>query len=184
MELTDKRKARTEKVIREVFFQMLSQMPMYKITVSELCRRADINRGTFYLHYQDCYDLIDTISNEIADKFTPYVEAICADRKCLKSSIMSILLILSEDKDIICLLRTSDLCCQIITRRFRDKIQLNWKKLSGVSDAKADLLYDYICGGVFAAIQNCGAVSERKAAEEFCESIYRVITGGLSAFVR
>ncbi len=31
------------------------------ITITELCRRAGINRGTFYIHYIDMDDLLDDL---------------------------------------------------------------------------------------------------------------------------
>ena len=38
--------------------------PYSKITVTELCRLADINRGTFYIHYFDVDDVLDDIVTE------------------------------------------------------------------------------------------------------------------------
>ena len=35
------------------------------ITVSDLTKKADINRGTFYLHYKDKYDLLEQSEEEI-----------------------------------------------------------------------------------------------------------------------
>ncbi|MFR6110920.1 MAG: TetR/AcrR family transcriptional regulator [Dialister invisus] len=40
-----------------------------EITVAEISRKAMLGRGTFYLHYKDIHDLLDTLENE-------YVEAI------------------------------------------------------------------------------------------------------------
>ena len=39
------------------------------ITVKELCELTDLNRGTFYLHYRDIYDLSEQMENEIILKF-------------------------------------------------------------------------------------------------------------------
>ena len=35
-----------------------------KMTVADICRRAEINRGTFYLHYEDKYALLDALIDE------------------------------------------------------------------------------------------------------------------------
>lgn len=40
-----------------------------KITVRELSELVDINRGTFYLHYKDIYDLVEQIENELFQEF-------------------------------------------------------------------------------------------------------------------
>lgn len=34
------------------------------MTVADICRRADINRGTFYLHYEDKFALLDALIDE------------------------------------------------------------------------------------------------------------------------
>ena len=38
--------------------EMADEQPLENITVSSLCKRCDINRGTFYYHFIDIYDLI------------------------------------------------------------------------------------------------------------------------------
>ena len=43
---------KTKKLIRSTFAQLIKENDgLDKVTVSELVRRADINRGTFYNHY-------------------------------------------------------------------------------------------------------------------------------------
>ena len=57
----DRRTQYTRRVIREAFMELLKTTPYPKITVTELCRLAEINRGTFYLHYYDVDDVLDDI---------------------------------------------------------------------------------------------------------------------------
>lgn len=61
----DRRQRRTKIRIREAFIDLISEIGLKKITVSELSNRADINRGTFYLHYQDIEDLLDSLQKEL-----------------------------------------------------------------------------------------------------------------------
>lgn len=67
----ESRKTRyTKEVIRESFLALLQEKPVEKITVTQLCAVADINRSTFYSHYLDVYDLLhqleDTFYQEIS----------------------------------------------------------------------------------------------------------------------
>ncbi|MFS0593207.1 TetR/AcrR family transcriptional regulator [Cytobacillus horneckiae] len=55
----EKRKRRTQKLILDTFFMLLNEKPFDKITVNQISKLADINRGTFYLHYQDKYELLE-----------------------------------------------------------------------------------------------------------------------------
>ncbi len=60
----DRRRRYTLSVIREAFFALLAEVGFAKMTVADICRRADINRGTFYLHYEDKFALLDALIDE------------------------------------------------------------------------------------------------------------------------
>ena len=60
----DRRIKYTRKMIRHSFLQLLEEKPLGKITVKEICEKADINRATFYAHYEDVYDLLCKIEEE------------------------------------------------------------------------------------------------------------------------
>jgi AcrR family transcriptional regulator len=55
----------TKMVIRESLFELLETKPLKQITVKSLCELADINRGTFYSHYTDIYDLVEKLEREL-----------------------------------------------------------------------------------------------------------------------
>lgn len=62
---TDRRTKYTKMVIREALLSLLHNRPIEKITVSDLCARAEISRPTFYLHYADLYALLDEIGEDM-----------------------------------------------------------------------------------------------------------------------
>ncbi|MGN0240405.1 MAG: TetR/AcrR family transcriptional regulator [Candidatus Weimeria sp.] len=55
---------RTTRLLKECLIGLLSEKDITAITVRELSDLADINRGTFYLHYKDIYDLLDEIEDD------------------------------------------------------------------------------------------------------------------------
>lgn len=62
--------ARTKRRIKNTFAEMLSEYKeISRISVSELCARAEISRGTFYTHYDDTYDVAADYENELIDHF-------------------------------------------------------------------------------------------------------------------
>lgn len=65
---TDRRSRKTEAAIENAFFEIASKKDINKITVKDITDIADINRGTFYLHYIDILDLQDSIENHIIDQ--------------------------------------------------------------------------------------------------------------------
>ncbi len=63
--MNDRRNEKTEKLIKDIFLELLKTKDITKITVAEISRQANLGRGTFYLHYNDIYDLYESIENEI-----------------------------------------------------------------------------------------------------------------------
>lgn len=61
--MDDQRDLRVSKTLRAIdaaFMDLIVRKPVQKITVTELARRAEISKGTFYLHYLDIFDLKET----------------------------------------------------------------------------------------------------------------------------
>ena len=66
----NKSSMKTRQLIKKVFAEMLSEKKeLGKISVSELCKRADISRGSFYSHYDDIYGVAEEYENEMIDTF-------------------------------------------------------------------------------------------------------------------
>lgn len=66
----NKSSRKTNRLIKNVFAEMLSEYKeISRISVSELCARADISRGTFYSHYDDIYGVAEDYENELIDHF-------------------------------------------------------------------------------------------------------------------
>ena len=55
----------TRMLIRKAFTELLEKKPIQSISIKELCERAGINRGTFYAHYTDIYDLRRQIEEDM-----------------------------------------------------------------------------------------------------------------------
>ncbi|NUM48954.1 MAG: TetR/AcrR family transcriptional regulator C-terminal domain-containing protein [Anaerolineales bacterium] len=64
---------RSRKLIRQAFVELVQEKPVEKITVTDIVQRADINRGTFYAHYQDTRAVIEQIENEIIEKMFEFL---------------------------------------------------------------------------------------------------------------
>lgn len=63
--MQDRRTIKTKRAIREAFLSLLKKKSLNKITVAEVSQKADLGRGTFYLHYKDIYDLYNQIENDL-----------------------------------------------------------------------------------------------------------------------
>ena len=68
----DRRTKYTKMVLQNSLFELLKQKSIDKITVTDICHLADINRGTFYYYYTDVFDLLNQIENELYENFLVY----------------------------------------------------------------------------------------------------------------
>ena len=62
----DIRIEKTKTAIHNTFLELRSKKPLEKITIKELCEKAQINKSTFYSHYKDIYDLSDQLETDLA----------------------------------------------------------------------------------------------------------------------
>lgn len=61
----DRRIMRTKRAIREALVSLIEEKGVNALTVKDVTARANINRGTFYLHYKDKFDLLDQTLDEV-----------------------------------------------------------------------------------------------------------------------
>lgn len=59
---------RSRRMIREAYMELLKEKDLSKITVTDIIKRADLNRATFYAHYPDVRGVTEEIENEIIGK--------------------------------------------------------------------------------------------------------------------
>ena len=57
----DRRTSYSKRMIKESLYEMMKEKPLNKISVTEICERADVNRSTFYAYYTDIYNLHQSI---------------------------------------------------------------------------------------------------------------------------
>lgn len=69
-----KRNTSTKSDIKEALTQLLSQRRFDDISISQLTKKAGINRSTFYLHYLDKYDLLNQLKDETVADLTEILQ--------------------------------------------------------------------------------------------------------------
>ena len=62
----------TAKKMDKALISLLEEKTFEYITVSEICKRAEVNRSTFYLHYENTVDLLNETARFLLDDFMSY----------------------------------------------------------------------------------------------------------------
>lgn len=68
-QVNNKRRRDSQKRIEKTFIQLIQNKEIYQISVTEICKRAKINRTTFYANYIDVYDLADKVREKMINNF-------------------------------------------------------------------------------------------------------------------
>lgn len=67
---------RSRKMIRQAFFELLKEKNFEKITVTDIVKKADVNRSTFYAHYPDVMGVVEEIQEEILEYTQKFMDSI------------------------------------------------------------------------------------------------------------
>lgn len=145
-ESADRRVRKTKRQLRQALLELMLRrgLSLNDISIRELTETADVNRGTFYLHYRDIHDLYDQLKDEMIGEFQAILDSHRSDR--MKGDMRQLLCdafqFISENSDLcLVLLRSGDTV--FLSRLFeaiRPKARLEWEALFG---RKGDHLYDY-----------------------------------------
>lgn len=75
MKANDLRVVKTKQALHNALMTLLSEKPLENISITEICRVANVNRGTFYLHYEQKEGLFEEYFQEIMeDLYNSYEE--------------------------------------------------------------------------------------------------------------
>ncbi|WP_308623234.1 TetR/AcrR family transcriptional regulator [uncultured Enorma sp.] len=80
--MADKRTEATRAKIKRAFTHVMAERGFGRLSVSDVARRADLNRGTVYLHFTDKYDMLSQFEDELLDNIT----GILFDMSCQDAS--------------------------------------------------------------------------------------------------
>lgn len=139
-EILDRRVRKTRSTLRKCLAQLLAEKKIQEISVKEISEMADINRGTFYLHYKDIYDLLSSIETEIFEQFSAILDK--HDFEDVRENPLNIMtdlfVLVSENADLTRILLGPNGDIQFLTRllnAFQEKALDPWVKHAGPEKA-------------------------------------------------
>jgi AcrR family transcriptional regulator len=184
-EKTDRRIRYTRMVLKQSLLTLMRDRPIEKITVKDICEMADINRGTFYTHFADPYDLLAQIENELMGEIIASIESSlkAEDISGLLEEIFESIVRNAE----LCKVLFSDYGDKVFIRRVmmiaRDRSVAEWKKvIPSVRDDQLELLYMFFANGCIAVIQHWLQSGMQESPSELAAFIEKISTHSLRAF--
>lgn len=175
----DIRSQRTKQVISESFLELLKGKPASRITVTEICSMASINRATFYKHYLDVPDLQVSLENEILSDFTSFLQNSCfSDNVKYKTVLIEMLTYLQQYGSRFYLLCSGNAGSELPVKAFQlindFAFPIMQQKLPTGEEEKAKLLYQFLTHGCGALLVSWLRGEAKLSVEEIAEFIMRI----------
>ena len=176
-----KRPEKTEQTkadLREAFWRLYAMRPIEKITVGQVCELAGYNRGTFYLHYHDLYEMLELMESALQQGMTDCVEE-CMKRLKRDSGKLSCI---AACKDVVMYYERNKAYISVLlgqdgdpafVHRLKDNLKPLWREYvigpnAARSESEIDLLLEYTLSGTLFMISrwlaNPGSTSARQLA--------------------
>ena len=184
---TDRRILYTKMVLRESLLELMREKPVGKITPTELCRRAGLNRNTFYAHYISPESLLSSIEDELYGEINRSLTDSPADG--------NVLLMLTEMLEAI--RKNGDLCKVLFSERgdkeflrrvvniAREKCVAAWRAAGMAEEGgQMEMLYSYTASGSVAVIEGWIRAGMTSNPEEIARFIAKATAYGQQAFLR
>lgn len=183
---TDRRVRRTKARLRQAMTQLMLEKDLSSITVRELTDLADVNRGTFYTHYKDIYDMIDQVENEIFSELEDLLDLHTSE--IVQRDIAAVLQEVFRFVG-----RNQSLCRVFLTRQSADRFfqRLNqliyrkcldeWKELYHTADREAPrYVLEFVVSGTVGLIRAWATNGFPEPPEDVAELANRLILYGVT----
>jgi AcrR family transcriptional regulator len=69
-----KNSLKSQSLIKKSLLELMAEKELDKISISDIVKRAGINRGTFYAHYRDVQNVLAEIENELIDELSDRID--------------------------------------------------------------------------------------------------------------
>ena len=182
----DLRVRKTRIAIQNALFDLLGEMELSKISVSELCRRAQINRKTFYRHYRGTADIIEELENSLLGELSAILRVGNNSIFDVGAVFHDISAAIEKNREV--LIKVMRLNPELLTggkikAMMHRATALSLKSAGAVSGAAADVAAEFAVSGVLAiysAWLNSGCKEDLAMLTEVSA---KMTAHGLAAFV-
>lgn len=144
----DARVRYTRMIIEQSFLELLRNKPVAKITVTELCEKAQINRATFYKHYLDVPDLLERIEEAL---FTQIRESFGSETVKLKEFLIGMMNYTKEHQDRYMALGGENGDPNLMAKTFmvcyESAYPLVEQNMPGMKESERQMLYHFLSQG-------------------------------------
>lgn len=181
----DRRVRKTRALLRGALTTLLGEKDVKDITVSELTALADVNRGTFYCHYKDIYDIVEQVENELFEGFSTLLGAYSVNtlRHGLRPILRDVFAFIGDNLALCSALLNLERDTSFLERlkaMVQEKVVAEWRGLyQFMSTEQYSYYLAFVVGGAVGLVQHWITEERRKTPEEMADLAERLIGGGV-----
>ena len=183
----DRRIKYTKKVIKESFFELLEEKDITKVTVSELCEKADINRATFYRYYIDIFDLLEKIKEEFVKEIQDSYKDFTSEQKALYDYVLALLQVCSNNKKLVKILfstKQSNYFLDEILQDAYERCKARWEKdIKDIKEEDEEYATVFIFNGTLGIVNYWIQNNFDKDIEDVARSVIELSYYGTNKFI-
>lgn len=185
---TDRRVRRTQKMLRAALVELMKEKRVQEITVREISELADFNRGTFYLHYKDVFDMVDRIEEELIEELERLLEQFMPQEEgeSVVPMLRRIFEFLKDNADIGRVLLGPNGDLSFVSRvkvLVRNRMLTIWPKIAKTTDtAYLDYFASYIVSGFVGLFEAWLAHDMKESPQEMAELAKKMVVMNLEPF--
>lgn len=184
----DRRVRKTKRQLQQALANRLAEKSLSHITVKELCDLVDINRSTFYAHYQDVYDLMEQMEAYVCEQFQFLVDRHPMDAKHLDIYPMEVEIFefLIREKEIASVLlgeHGTISFVQQIHHIIMEYFEIHWHKFIP-EDIVVNWQYSFhfVVSGCIGLMQQWLAHGMKESKEEMANIMSSLVSSGLHGY--
>lgn len=190
-ERMDRRKRRTRRAIRDAYLTLLEERDYSKITVTELARVADIDRKTFYLHYDSLEALVDELIEEEALSVAHSMGKVSLDERGMLD-IRSLYIALSAELTS-GFSRHAAILSHVNKEDFIDRLQLSMSRIVVEEDALGlgeqlgptlELFSTFVCSGLLSTYRRWLETNSELPLDELAALVGASVAGAIGGATR
>ena len=170
----------TKRRLYESLMKLVGKKPLNQVTVKEITEDADVNRSTFYFHYQDVSSMVVEMEDKFLQDFSVALTAleqkshdfIAILVRCLENHIDLCKLLLGSNGDMAFVEKMKAIVAEKCSKIWKDAVP-------ELTDVEASAMDTFLIGGVMSTLQTWILSERRVPAKEITDILNRLIFDGI-----
>lgn len=172
--MADRRVQKTKAAIREAFLSLLKKKRAEEITVTELAQEANIERKTFYLHYNNINDIIDEIETVVIDMIAEGTKGLSVNSREFFAALTGIM---SENFDYFALIMKDPAYMTYQNRSqniLRSALMEHYRKTTDLDHDHLELYADFYAAGISSIYIHWMQYGQKLSLDDLTDFVYQM----------